>query len=447
MNQLKRRYPKKSGGGGLPLINPGRHRTLPSNSENVVRPVSPRWSNTVKLIVGFTIIAVVAFLLARFRNLIGPLLVSFIIAFLLQPVAQWFSKKTKISWRATVTILYLLVLILVLGTLTASGVVLVDQVTRLVNFLENQIGDINDFILNLANEPLVIGPIVIDPAQFEIDNLVEKLLGLVEPAVSQVGSLLKTLATGVATTIGWTFFALIVSYFVLAETGINRSGLFSVKLPGYAEDVRRIGRDLTGIWNSFLRGQLIIVFITIIIYDVLLGTLGVNFFIGLAFLAGIARFVPYVGPAVAWAAYGLVAYFQGSTIFGLTPFFYALLVVGLAWLIDVILDNFVVPRLMGDALQVHPAAVMVAALVSAQLFGVIGVVLAAPVLATIKLISSYAIYKLFDQDPWQYLKPTQRKKQANKRLSKVLEFGRRLLNSIRQQWFNKNRMGNRRLIK
>ena len=113
-----------------------------------------------------------------------------------------------------------------------------------------------------------------------------------------------------------------------------------------------------------------------------------------------ARFVPYAGPVVAWTSYGLVSLFQGTTIFGLESFPYALLVVGLAWITDVILDNFVVPRLMGDALKVHPAAVMVAVIISASLFGIIGVLLAAPVLATTKLIGQYIFNKMFDFDPW-----------------------------------------------
>jgi hypothetical protein len=58
---------------------------------------------------------------------------------------------------------------------------------------------------------------------------------------------------------------------------------------------------------------------------------------------------------------------------------------------------------MSNALRVHPAAVMVSALVAFNLLGVIGVVLAAPVLATLKLFFKYVLAKLFDQDPWANL--------------------------------------------
>jgi len=146
---------------------------------------------------------------------------------------------------------------------------------------------------------------------------------------------------------------------------------------------------------------MIIMLITVAVYSVLLGGLGVRYFYGLALLAGLARFVPYVGPAVAWTAYGLVAFFQGWTLFGISPIAYALVVVGVAWVTDVIMDNMVVPRLLADTLRVHPAAVMVAALVAARLLGIVGVVLAAPVVATGKLVVEYTLRKLADRDPWE----------------------------------------------
>jgi Mg2+/Co2+ transporter CorB len=76
------------------------------------------------------------------------------------------------------------------------------------------------------------------------------------------------------------------------------------------------------------------------------------------------------------------------------------LIVGCAWMTDLVMDNVIVPRLMGNALRVHPAAVMVSALVALNLLGVIGVVLAAPVLATVQLIFEYTMAKLLDQNPW-----------------------------------------------
>jgi hypothetical protein len=54
---------------------------------------------------------------------------------------------------------------------------------------------------------------------------------------------------------------------------------------------------------------------------------------------------------------------------------------------------------------VHPAAVLVAAIIAANLIGIIGLLLAAPVLATLKLLAGYTLRKLLDQDPWTASNP------------------------------------------
>lgn len=56
---------------------------------------------------------------------------------------------------------------------------------------------------------------------------------------------------------------------------------------------------------------------------------------------------------------------------------------------------------MSNALKIHPAAVLVMVLVSASLFGFIGVLLSAPVLASVKLGFTYVTRKLMDMDPWE----------------------------------------------
>jgi predicted PurR-regulated permease PerM len=145
---------------------------------------------------------------------------------------------------------------------------------------------------------------------------------------------------------------------------------------------------------------MVIFLLAIILYSILLTVLGVRYALGIAILAGVARFIPYVGPFIVWIVTTMVAFFQGYNYFGLEPWVYAILVVALCLILDAILDNIVVPKFHGDTLGLHPAAVLVAALIAAQLIGFIGLVLAAPVLASMVLITRYFINKMLDQEPW-----------------------------------------------
>jgi len=82
------------------------------------------------------------------------------------------------------------------------------------------------------------------------------------------------------------------------------------------------------------------------------------------------------------------------------PLAYMAMVVIITSVIDWIIDSFVTPRIMASTLKVHPAAVLVAALVAANLLGILGVVIAAPFLASFTLLGKYTMRKMFDLDPW-----------------------------------------------
>ena len=365
------------------------------------KPSSPNWSTTTKLVVGLALAGIILLLLIRFQNILAPLLTSVLVAYLFHPLATFFNKKLKIPWRMITTIIFLLLFAIIIGLLTWGGISIVKQVQNLIKLIEGLITDLPVFFEAISSKPLVIGPLEFDLSKLELDSLWSQVVGIVQPVLSQLGSLIGSLASGIGSTLTWLVFILLIAYFILAES--NRTSLIRIAIPKYQDDIRRIGSQLGHIWNAFLRGQLLIFAITVAYYSLLLSVLGVKYFFLLALLAGLARFVPYIGPFVAWTTYGLMALFQTQHL-GMQAFPYALLVVGCAWLSDFLLDNFVVPRVMSDALAIHPAAVLVMVIISASLFGFLGILLAAPVLASVKLILTYLIRKLSDQDPWMDLK-------------------------------------------
>jgi len=365
-----------------------------------IDPKSPRWNSTTKLVVTFTLVALMGIFFITYRSLIGPLLLSIITAYLMYPVADRIRHTVKISWRLSTSLTYILIVVIIGSLLAWGGIALVEQIISLIKFIQRTLNNLPDLLQQWSDLQFVIGPFELDFTQLDLNALVNQLLNTIQPIISQMGSILGSVATGAAGTIGWLFFILLISYFLLSESLGVKNRMINFQIPGYQDDLTQLSTRLGKIWNAFLRGQLIITLITIVIYTILLGLMGVRYYYVLALLAGLARFVPYVGPAVTWATYGLVAFYQGSTIFGLEPIWYVVFVVLVAWVVDTLMDNLVVPYILSDALKVHPAGVLVAALIGIQWFGIIAVVLAAPVLATFILFINYAIFKLADQDPW-----------------------------------------------
>ena len=126
-----------------------------------------------------------------------------------------------------------------------------------------------------------------------------------------------------------------------------------------------------------------------------------RFVLGLALLATLGNFIPYVGVAIVWIIIFFVALFQGTTILSLNPFPYALAVMGVGWITDNLYDTFFSPRIMANVLKLHPATVLIAVLVGLNLFGILGMFLAPPLIASLKVLLEYSEKKLLDQSPWE----------------------------------------------
>ena len=363
---------------------------------------SPRWSATTKLLIGLVIFGILAFFLYRFSTLIPPLLMIFIITYLLHPVNAMISNTLRIPWKASVNILFILIVIILIGLLTLGGVRLVGQVQSLIRSIQGLVTDLPRYIAELSTKSFSIGPFTLDMKTFDLNQLSSQLLSFTQPLLSQTGNLVGTLAGGAAEFFGWTIFILTVSYFVMNESSGLRGDLLKIDIPGYTEDLKRLGSELSRIWNAFLRGQIIIFFLAVVIYSIFLPAMGVRYAIGIAFMAGLAKFLPYIGPAITWIVMALVTFFQPVKPFGLQDraLTYMLIIVISTSLIDWFMDNFISPRIMARTLKIHPAAVFVAALIAANLLGLLGVVIAAPSLATFMLLGRYIMRKMFDLDPW-----------------------------------------------
>jgi predicted PurR-regulated permease PerM len=351
-------------------------------------------------VVGLTFVAIIIVLVIQFRTIIGPLILSFILAYLLHPLIGRMTQATRLSWRMAVNLIYLVLIVLLAGGLTLSGLAIIQQLQNLVQIVQTFVTELPQIVEDLSSQVFVFGPFQFNLSQLNLEALTEQLLGTVRPLVERVGGLLTTFATSAAATLGWTLFVILISYFLLADAGRVSDEIVRVEVPGYNADIRRLSAELRLIWDAFLRGQLIIMALVLISYTLLMWILGVRFAFGIAILAGLARFVPYLGPLVTWIVLALVAFLQETNHFGMEPFSYVILVVVAALVLDQIFDNMVTPRFLGSTLGVHPAGVLVAAIIATNLIGVIGLLLAAPVLATLKLLGRYVVRKMFDMDPW-----------------------------------------------
>lgn len=101
---------------------------------------SPYWNTTTKLVFGLTIVAILAGIFLYYRSIVSLLILAFIITYLFRPVVIYLADKTKMSWRLSATLLFVLIIIILIGLLTGAGLAIAQQVTSLVSVLQERAG-------------------------------------------------------------------------------------------------------------------------------------------------------------------------------------------------------------------------------------------------------------------------------------------------------------------
>ena len=192
-------------------------------------------------------------------------------------------------------------------------------------------------------------------------------------------------AKGTFNVLAVTLLVLILSLYIIID--IPKVGSYIDSLApvrSIQQDLQALWRRFSEIWKAYLRGQILISLLLFAVYTVLLPLLRVNNAFGLALAAGALEFLPVIGPVASSVLIILVALFQDTTAFGLTTVQYGLLVALCVVAVQQVESNIIVPRIIGNSLRLHPVAVLLSVLMGTSLAGVLGAVLAAPVMASAK---------------------------------------------------------------
>lgn len=365
---------------------------------------SPLWSRTTKLVVALAGLALFIFAAWRFQTLLGQIVTAGILAYLLSPLIEFIHEKTPLRRGMAILLVYLLLLVLLVAGVTAIGVAAYRQGLDLIEsgpeFINRTLALIQSISAD-TERVIVIGELEIPIGRVDWEAVRDQALSLIEPILSQSGSFARQIAGSTIRFVGTFFFILIISAYMANE--VPHLGAYVNRLAypaGYQHDADRLLREFQRIWSAYLRGQVILGLVIGTVVSISLGILGVQNALGLGLLSGLLEFVPNIGPLIGTAVAMSVAFFQPENYLGLTSVQLAVLVLVVMIIIQQIENNFLVPRIVGEALDLHPILVIVGVLVGASVAGILGAILAAPILATIKLVGIYAWRKLFDLAPF-----------------------------------------------
>ncbi len=389
---------------------------------------SPPWTGRTKRIIALIAAAGVLLTVFRLSELVPIVSVAVIFSYLLTPLVNFFEKrvlslgplKRRPHRGFAVGLTYLVIVTIVIIVILVVVPVLVAQLEEFGRRIPALLRDVEQSLEHTLNDPLTFNgdPILLNGEPFvplqrlqaatgvkhitDMINLsdfdpvrttqsfVQSFTG---PAFDVVGGALSAIINLI--------FLLSVMFFLMRDGAIFADKGVQLLPTSYQGDARRLLYELGQVWNAYLRGQLTLALFMGIVVFCIATIIGMPNPLILGMISMILEFIPSIGSGLAIFPAALLALMSQSTTFpAMQGLPFAVTVIIIWALLQNIEAYILVPRIMGGSLNLHPIAVILGIIAGASLAGVLGIILAAPTVASLRIFGQYIYGKLMDRDPF-----------------------------------------------
>lgn len=363
--------------------------------------------DSVQRTVTITIAFISIWLFVRLKGVFMPFIMGFALAYVVYvtleeiqkiPIPIWKGKKFHLPRRAAVAIL----VILLVGIMAFFALGIVPQLMSQGQGMKDGIirfyTKIRDYTTDMMESmdegdypfkdriPESWEPTIQDAIGKVSAYVQEKIPTAFASAGETLGAVLKRLSEGLLGTIGQVFgifFILIIFVYAVESFQSHMEKLNKLIPENHRDATARYAAEIDMNMRAFLKGQLAVIVIISIISVILYSIIGVPFALLVGLLAGLCNAIPTVGPvlgggiAVLATSVGFVAAPPGE--YTLSSFLIRLVfVLGVVVGIQLLDNSLISPKIMSNALDVHPLVVLFAVLLAASLIGIWGALLAIP---------------------------------------------------------------------
>ena len=356
-------------------------RALPGGEPGSVRRLRRVGEACLWLLLAGAVVLGAMQLAAVLRLAVLPILLALVLATILLPPTRWLRDRGWPSGLAAITVLGLSVL-LFFGTLAALTPSIVAQVAE----VDLEVTAMAEW----ARTQVVESPLPISGEQIGagIEGLQQEVRMSVAAIAAEIvgGALLAVeLVTGA-------LLALVILFFYLKDGERMWAFLVSLAPPERRHDVDEMGDRAWVALGGFIRGQTFVALFDAVLIGIGLVIIGVPLALPLALLTFFGGYIPVVGATVA----GVVAVLVALATEGV---FAAGATIGLVLLVQQVEGNLLQPLVVGRAVAVHPLAILLGVTAGGVLAGVIGMMVAAPLVAVAGAILGYLLERASGASP------------------------------------------------
>ncbi len=310
-------------------------------------------------------------------KVLSPLFIGIIIAWLLEPTVKYMHQK-GVNRIVGTTLIYIAMLTTIYILITTLFPMIIDQTNDFLVILPSILDSVsvwgNKFLENFQ------GISIIDIEVVKI-NVVDYLNGIVRTLTTEIPALTINFISGLFSMAGIMALGLIIGFYLLFDFANIGKVSLSLLPPKVRKDIRGLIDEANSFLFGYLKGTLFISFLIFVSSAIALSIIGVESPILLGLIIGIADIIPYIGPYIGGLPAVLVAFTQGVPT--------GIITIIALFTIQLIEGNFIQPLVMSKTMKLHPVNVIMGILVFGYFFGIIGMIIATPLVAMIKTIGMF----------------------------------------------------------
>ena len=307
-------------------------------------------------------------------SVISPVFIGFVIAWLLDPLATKLSTKMPrvVACILTYVIVFGGIILLLAFTVPTFSSGVSDIVSVVPELVDNAQDFASDMLENLGDSKQIES--YKDSILDKIETVGTNLASTLPNAIWNFGSGVVSVATNIV-------LGIMIGFYLLSSFRNFQGHLLSIIPRDWHEGVKDLMSRINGKLRNYVGGVLLIMVLVFITQSIGFSLAGLSAPFLFALFCAITDVIPYIGP---WIG-GAPAVIVGFTIDPMVGVF-CLVSVLVCQLLE---NNFYQPLIMGKTMKLHPVTIMLGLLLFNYFFGMIGMIVATPVIATIKIIFEF----------------------------------------------------------
>ena len=315
-----------------------------------------------------------ALVIAQWRTILTPFFLALVLAYLLHPAVTSLERRS-VPRGVGILILYLAVGVVLWG----AGKLVLPDLTREIQELAQSLPRQTERFQGLTRRTVEDVRNIQLPATLEemFNTLLRRVEQALEAFALRLGELLFGLMSGVLSLV----LAPILAFYLLRDWAILREGFLNL-LPGpWRHHALQLSEEISGLLHAYIRGQLLVSALVGAQAAVALILLDIPYALMIGLLAGLLDIIPYFGPVLGTLPAAALAFMQSPER--------ALYVVLAFAAIQQLESGFLAPKIVGGSVGLHPLTVIAVVLVGAEALGILGMLVAVPATAILKVLWEY----------------------------------------------------------